>query len=174
MTPEQKTLYFDVMGELYEDVTFLGKESSFPLYSNWAICYILSSWKMHTCESVPAVGWFSAWWCEGRGKADPDHLESFFQIHIFLLSRLLDLSYSCPTLQAHSCQIFSMSVESTVYPVVQAPKLSVILFSSPLVIPTPQPIREQVLLTLSSKELLNTTMSQPLLLLPSWSPPPHL
>uniref|UniRef100_A0A4W2H7A7 Zinc finger protein 75D-like n=1 Tax=Bos indicus x Bos taurus TaxID=30522 RepID=A0A4W2H7A7_BOBOX len=24
MTPEQKTLYFDVMGELYEDVTFLG------------------------------------------------------------------------------------------------------------------------------------------------------
>jgi hypothetical protein len=34
MTPEQKTLYFDVMGELYEDVTFLGKESSFPLYSN--------------------------------------------------------------------------------------------------------------------------------------------
>lgn len=53
MTPEQKTLYFDVMGELYEDVTFLGKESSFPLYSNWAICYILSSWKMHTCESVP-------------------------------------------------------------------------------------------------------------------------
>jgi len=151
MTPDEKTLYLDVMQELYEDVASVGKESSFPLYSNWAICYILSSWKMHTCESVPAVGWFSAWWCEGRGKADPDHLESFLQIHLFLLSRLLDLSYSCPTLQAHSCQIFSMSVESTVYPVVQAPKLSVILFSSPLVIPTPQPIREQVLLTLSSK-----------------------
>ena len=137
MTPDEKTLYLDVMQELYEDVASVGKESSFPLYSNWAICYILSSWKMHTCESVPAVGWFSAWWCEGRGKADPDHLESFLQIHLFLLSRLLDLSYSCPTLQAHSCQIFSMSVESTVYPVVQAPKLSVILFSSPFVIPYP-------------------------------------
>lgn len=34
MTPEQKTLYFDVMGELYEDVASVGKESSFPLYSN--------------------------------------------------------------------------------------------------------------------------------------------
>ncbi|DAA13367.1 TPA: zinc finger protein 75-like [Bos taurus] len=29
MTPEQKTLYFDVMGELYEDVTFLGLGPSF-------------------------------------------------------------------------------------------------------------------------------------------------
>ena len=53
MTPDQKTLYLDVMQGIYEDVAFLGKESSFPLYSNWAICYILSSWKMHTCESVP-------------------------------------------------------------------------------------------------------------------------
>lgn len=69
---------------------------------------------------------------EGRSRS-PGELFT----HVFLLSRLLDLSYSCPTLQAHSFHIFSMSVESTVYPVVQAPNLSVILFSSPFVIPYP-------------------------------------
>jgi hypothetical protein len=34
MTPDEKTLYLDVMQELYEDVASVGKESSFPLYSN--------------------------------------------------------------------------------------------------------------------------------------------
>lgn len=137
-----------VMQELYENVTSLGKESSFLCIAIEQSVTSFSSWKIHTGESVLQWVWFSAWWCEGKGRSrSPGELFT----HALLLSRLLDLSYSCPTLQAHSFHIFSMSVESTVYPVVQAPNLSVILFPVLLLYPTPQPISEQVLLTLSSK-----------------------